>query len=136
MCSGAGEIQAPSIGHWTVNAESKETKRDQANATTRLSGSQFLKDKVFVVSFILFIRGIREWLLIQDLRREISKTQGLLLSSASSNGGFINLRNKLDKAAHVRTVSLINHEKGQIARTVDELKTGRFMLWLAARSPY
>jgi len=85
--------QTQSIGQWTT------ADFDKTNASTdRFSSSQHLDDK--------------------ELRRSLMRTQAAMVESASAPGsnGFIQLRNKLDQAAHTRTTSLINHEKGQIHR--------------------
>ena len=58
------------------------------------------------------------------MRRELARTRTAIEASALEprSNGFINLRNKLDQAAHTRTTSLIGHEKNEIHRSIVELK--------------
>jgi hypothetical protein len=66
----------------------------------------------------------------QDLRRSLMRTQATMAETAAAPGsnGFVNLRNKLDQAAHTRTTSLINHEKGQIHRKTIDLHDGKLLV--------
>jgi len=44
-------------------------------------------------------------------------------TAGPGNGGFLCLRNKLDEAAHTRTTSQLNHEKNEIHRNIEDLKS-------------